>query len=62
MSPQTSSGVRVGGTVERPSMINQSDKPMLGYSIQRITDSGNNAIVTAVGFHRLAAGKAIQPG
>lgn len=41
MSPQTFNGVRVV-----PSIIDQLDKLMIGYAIQRITDSGNNHLAT----------------
>ena len=62
MNAQTFDGVGVGGTVERPSIINQSDKPIIGYCVQRITDDGVNPVSSVVLFHWVAAGKAIQPG
>jgi hypothetical protein len=62
MSAQTFDGVQVGGTVERPSIINRSGKPIIGYAVQRITDSGYNPVVSVVGFYTLSVGKAIQPG
>jgi hypothetical protein len=36
MSAQT---FRVGGTGDQPKIINQSDKPVIGYAVQRITDT-----------------------
>ena len=62
MSAQTFNGVQIGGTVSQPKIINQSDKPVIGYAVQRITDSGYNPVVSVVDFHGFAVGKAIQPG
>lgn len=39
MSAQTFNGVRVGGTADQPKIINQSDKPVIGYAVQRIADA-----------------------
>jgi hypothetical protein len=62
MSAQTFNGVRVGGTGSRFTIINESDKPIIGYALQRIADSGYDPVVSVVDFHSLAVGKAIQPG
>jgi hypothetical protein len=62
MNAHTLNGVRVGGTPDRPSLINQSDKPIIGYAVQRVTDIGVNPVLSVVLFGWVAAGKAIQPG
>jgi hypothetical protein len=55
-------GVRIGGNALQPSIINQSDKPIIGYAVQRIADSAYNPVVSFVDFYGLAVGKGIQPG
>jgi hypothetical protein len=62
MSAQTFNGVRVGGNSLRPSIVNRSDKPLIGYVGQRIGDSGYGPVASVVDFDSLAVGKAIQPG
>ena len=40
MSAQTLNGVTVGGTIENPTIINKSSKPVMGYAIYRHTANG----------------------
>jgi hypothetical protein len=62
MSAQDFHGLSIGGTVQAPTIVNHSDKPIIGYAVQRVTTTGLNALVSVVNFHSLAVGKAIQPG
>jgi hypothetical protein len=43
MSAQCFNGVRVEGAADQLKIINESDKPVIGYAVQRITDAGVNA-------------------
>ena len=60
MSGQAFNGVRLGGTADQFTIINESDKPVIGYAVQRITDTGVNPISSVVLFNWLAAGKAFS--
>jgi hypothetical protein len=62
MNAQDFHGVSIGGTVDAPTIVNNSDRPAIGYAVERITDSGYGPVVTVVDFPSLAVGNAIQPG
>jgi hypothetical protein len=59
---QTFNGVQVGGTLSRPTIVNQSSKPVIGYAIQITTTTRANPVFSDVDFDSIAAGKPIQPG
>jgi hypothetical protein len=63
MKAQTFNGVQVGGTLSRPTIVNQSSKPVIGYAVQIITTNTKTHIVFSdVDFDSIAAGRPIQPG
>ena len=62
MSAQTLNGVRIGGNALQPSIINQSDKPMIGYVVQRIGDCKQGEQESDVALAMLAALPEITKG
>ena len=62
MSAQPFNGVTIGGSVNRPTILNQSDKPVIGYAVQRITTTGINPVSAMLNLNSLATGKPMQPG
>jgi hypothetical protein len=63
MSAQpTFNGVTLGGAAGSPTIINRSDKPVLGYALQRHPITSYNPVLMVVDLGSLATGKLIQPG
>jgi hypothetical protein len=62
MSAQTFNGVTMGGTATRPTILNQSDKPIMGYAVQRTTTTGIDPVFSVVDLQSLTTGEPIQPG
>ena len=62
LKAQTFNGVQVGGTLSRPTIVNQSSKPVIGYAVQITTTTGINPVISDVDFDSIAAGKPIEPG
>jgi hypothetical protein len=63
MSAQTEfNGVTLDGVPYRPIIINQSDKPILGYALQHHRTIGISPVQVVVDIARLTMGELIQPG
>jgi len=62
MKAQPFNGVQVGGTLSRPTIVNQSSKPVIGYAVQITTTTRTNPVFSDVDFDSIAAGKPIQLG
>jgi hypothetical protein len=43
MSARSFNGVRLAGPADQLKIINESDKPVIGYAVQRITDCRSEA-------------------
>jgi hypothetical protein len=55
LKAQTFNGVQVGGTLSRPTIVNQSSKPVIGYAVQITTTTGINPVISDVDFDSIAA-------
>ena len=45
-----------------PVLVNSSDKPLIGFTVQRTTTTGRDPVFTVVDLNSLVRGKPIQPG
>jgi len=62
MNAQDFHGVSIGGTVEAPTIVNSSDKPAIGYAVERITSNGINHLFTRISLENIALGTQLMPG
>jgi hypothetical protein len=55
------SNVSIGADPLRPTLVNHSGKPIIGYQVQRITSNGVNSTFFIVDIDSIATGELIQP-
>jgi hypothetical protein len=46
--------VTIGGTLQAATIINNSQKPILGFSVERITDNGINYVFDVLSLNSAA--------
>jgi hypothetical protein len=60
MNAQTFNGVSIGGTVEAPTLVNQSGKAVMAYVVQRFDTNNVNTVTTVPHVYDLIRGLPVQ--